>query len=118
MAPPLSVIKIVGKNILFINNIIVYCLSLLPSVLFEKLTATVVFYFTRCHLKGECSVFKKNVLWIKTIHYLNTKRSHLVKIVPMAPFTPKSTSKLRSALHIRYSKVIPLFISRANTAQT
>ena len=51
MAPPLSVIKIVGKNILLINNIIVYCLSLLPSVLFEKLTATVVFYFTRCHLK-------------------------------------------------------------------
>ena len=51
MAPPLFVIKIVGKNILLINNIIAYCLSLLPSVLFEKLTATVVFYFTRCHLK-------------------------------------------------------------------
>ena len=51
MVPPLSVIKIMGKNILLINNIIVYCLSLLPSVLFEKLTATVVFYFTRCHLK-------------------------------------------------------------------
>ena len=33
-----------------------------------------------------------------------------------APFTPKSTSKLRSALHIRYSIVIPRFISRANTA--
>ena len=43
--------KIVDKHILLINNIIVYCLSLLPSVLFEKLTATVVFYFTRCHLK-------------------------------------------------------------------
>ena len=27
-------------------------------------------------------------------------RSHLVTIVPMAPLTPKSTSKLRSALHI------------------
>ena len=51
MAPPLSVIKIVGKNILLINNIIVYCLSLLPSVLFEKLTATVVFYFMMCQLK-------------------------------------------------------------------
>ena len=49
---PLSLsIKIVGKNILLINNIIVYCLSLLPSVLFEKLTATFVLYFTRCHLK-------------------------------------------------------------------
>ena len=60
----------------------------------------------------------KKILWMKTIHYPNTIRSHLVTIVPMAPFTPKSTSKLRSALHIRYSKVIPRFISRANTAQT
>ena len=59
-------------------------------------------------IKGECSVFKKN----------NTIRSHLVTIVPMALFTLKSTSKLRSTLHIRYSEVIPRFISRANTAQT
>ena len=58
------------------------------------------------------------LLWMITIHYPNTVRSHLVTIVPMAPFTPKSTSKLRSALHIRYSKVILRFISRANTAQT
>ena len=43
---------------------------------------------------------------MKTIHYSNTIRSHLVTIVPMAPFTLKSTSKLRSALHIRYSIVI------------
>ena len=28
----------------------------------------------------------------------------------MAPFTPKSLSKLRSALHIGYSIVIPCFI--------
>ena len=48
---PLSVIKIFGKNLLLINNIIVYCMSLFSSVLFEKLTTTVVFYFTRCHLK-------------------------------------------------------------------
>ena len=48
---------------------------------------------------------------MKTIHYPNTIRSHLVTIVPMAPFTPKSTSKLRSALHIRYSIVIRCFIS-------
>ena len=47
---------------------------------------------------------------MKTMHYPNTIRSHLVIIVPVAPFTPKSTSKLRSALHIRYSKVIPRFI--------
>ena len=48
-----------------------------------------------------------------TLSKYNTIRSHLVTIVPMAPFTPKSTSKLRSAQHIRYSKVIPRFISRA-----
>ena len=47
------------------------------------------------------------------MYYPNTIRSHLVTIVPMAPFTPKSTSKLRSAMHIRYSIVIPFFISRA-----
>ena len=58
------------------------------------------------------------LLWMKTMHYPNTVRSHLVTIVPMAPFTPKSTSKLRSALHIRYSIVIPRFISRVNTAQS
>ena len=70
-------------------------------------------------IKGECSVFLIFfLLWMKTMHYPNTIRSHLVTIVPVAPFTPKSTSKLRSALHIRYSKVIPRFISRANTAQT
>ena len=51
-------------------------------------------------IKGECNVFKKKLLWMKTRHYLNTIRSHLVTIVPMAPFTPNSTSKLRSALHI------------------
>ena len=77
-----------------------------------------------CHIsdvciKEECSVFlKKKLLWMKTMHYPNIIRSHLVTIVPVAPFTPKSTSKLRSALHIRYSKVIPRFSSRANTAQT
>ena len=36
---------------------------------------------------------------MKTIMYPNKIRSHLVIIVPMAPFTLKSTSKLRSALH-------------------
>ena len=47
---------------------------------------------------------------MKTIHCPNELRSYLVTIVPMAPFTPKSTSKLRSALHFRYSIVIPRFI--------
>ena len=39
------------------------------------------------------------------IHCPNKIRSHLVTIAPMAPFTTKSTSKLRSALsalHFRY----------------
>ena len=68
-------------------------------------------------LKGECSVFSNFcLLWMKTMHYPNTIRSHLVKIVPMAPFTLKSTSKLRSALHIRNCIVILRFTSRANTA--
>ena len=55
---------------------------------------------------------------MKTNHYPNKIRSHVVTIVPMAPFTPKSISKLRSALHFRYSIVIPRFIRRANTAQS
>ena len=69
-------------------------------------------------LKGNEANLKKNMLWMKTMHHPNTIRAHLVTIVPMAPFTPKSTSKLKSALHFRYSIVIPRFISRANTAQS
>ena len=53
---------------------------------------------------------------MKTIHYPNKIRSHLVTIVPMAPFTPKLTSKLRFALPFKYSIVIPCFIPRANTS--
>ena len=47
---------------------------------------------------------------MKLIHYPNKIRSHLVAIVPIALFTPKSTSKLRSALFFRYSIVITRFI--------
>ena len=43
--------------------------------------------------------------------YLNKIRSHLVTIAPIASFTPKSASKLKSALHIRYLIVILSFIS-------
>ena len=65
-------------------------------------------------IKGTCCLFKnKIILWMTTIHYPKTIRSHLVTIVSMAPFTPKCTSKLRSALHFRYSIVIPHFIPRA-----
>ena len=42
---------------------------------------------------------------MKSIRYPSKTGSHLVTILSMAPFTPKSTSKLRSALHFRYSIV-------------
>ena len=45
-----------------------------------------------------------------TIHYPNKITFQLDTIVPMAPFTLKSTSKLRSAMHFRYSIVIPCVI--------
>ena len=50
-------------------------------------------------LKAYEAFIKKNTLWIKTIHYPNTIKSHLETIASVAPFSPKSTSKLRSALH-------------------
>ena len=55
---------------------------------------------------------------MKTINYPNKIRSHLVTIAPTATFNPKSTSKLRSALHFRYSIVISRFNHHANTAQS
>ena len=55
---------------------------------------------------------------MKKMYYPNTLRSHLDTIVQLAPFTPKSTLKLRSALHFSYSIVIRRFISRENTAQS
>ena len=58
---------------------------------------------------------KKIILWMKTIHYPNKIRSHLITIVSMAPITPKSTSKLRSALHFRYSMVSHASFPIANT---
>ena len=53
-------------------------------------------------LKAYDSYLKKITLWMKTIHYSNKIRSHLVTIVLKVPFTPKSTSKLRSALHFGF----------------
>ena len=50
-------------------------------------------------LKGNAAYLKYFLLWMKRMHYPNTVKSHLVTIVPMTPFTLKSTSKLRSALH-------------------
>ena len=63
-------------------------------------------------------VFKqKNILWMKTNHYPKVITFHSVTIVPMTSFTLKSTPKLRSFLHFRYSIVIPRFIPHANKAQ-
>ena len=42
----------------------------------------------------------------------------VVTIAPMTLFNSKSTSKLRSALHFRYSIVIPRFIARTNKVQS
>ena len=54
---------------------------------------------------------------MKTTIYPNkTLTYHLDSIVPMAPFTPKPTSKLISALHFRYSIVIPCLFPIANIA--
>ena len=76
-------------------------------------------YFTSSKkVKGIGCVFKqKNMLWMKTNHYPNKITLHSVTIVPMTSFTLKSTSKLRSFLHFRYSIVIPRFIPLANKAQ-
>ena len=63
-------------------------------------------------LKGECSVFLEKKIYIMDE---NNSLSEYIKI-PLghnAPFTPKSTSKLRSALHFSYSIVIRRFYSRA-----
>ena len=51
---------------------------------------------------------------MKTNHYPNKKTSHLVTNVPMTSFTLKSTSKLRSFLHFRYSIVISRFTPHVN----
>ena len=61
---------------------------------------------SQCLMSVSQLYLKKYILWMK-IYYPNKIRSHLVTIVPMVPFTTKSTSKLRSALHFsRYSIVI------------
>ena len=54
------------------------------------------------------------ILWrLNEIQSINQS----ITIVPMTSFTLKSTSKLRSFLHFRYSIVIPRFIPQANNAQ-
>ena len=64
-----------------------------------------------------CVFKQKNIFRMKTNHYPNKRTFHLVTVVPMTSFTLKSTTKLRSFLHFRYSIVIPRFIPHANKAQ-
>ena len=70
-------------------------------------------------MKAQCKQYIKRIsfqskkiiiLLVKMIHFPNKLRPHLVVIVRMAPFTLNLTSKLRSALHFRYSIVIPCFV--------
>ena len=55
---------------------------------------------------------KKVTLLRKTSHYPNTIKSHLVTTVSMT-FTLKSTSKLSSDLHFRYSIAISRLTSQS-----
>ena len=59
------------------------------------------------NLKAYDEYLQKNYIIDETIHYPNKIRSHLVTMVPMVQFTPKSISKLRFDLHFRCSIVIP-----------
>ena len=63
-------------------------------------------------------IFEKNYIMDENDSLTEYIKIPLVTIVPMAPFTLKPTSKLRSALHFSYSIVIRSFYSRANTAQS
>ena len=68
--------------------------------------------------KGECNVLKFFFIMDENDTLSEYNKIPLGHNRTNGAFTPKSISKLRSALHIRYSKVIPRFISRANAAQT
>ena len=68
-------------------------------------------------IKGECSVFKKIYIMDENDSLSKYNKIPLGHNRTNGAVYSKSTSKLRSALHVRYSIVIPRFISRANTAQ-
>ena len=86
----------------------------------HKVEQTVGFLmFLSILLRGMQRIFEK-----KYIMDENDSLSEYIKI-PLGHnrtngdvFTPKSTSKLRSALHFSYSIVIRRFYSRTNTAQS
>ena len=55
-----------------------------------KVIMTPINHRTACYMKGIWCAFIKIYIMDKTTHYQNKMRSHLVTIVPMAPFAPKS----------------------------
>ena len=56
--------------------------------------------------RGMQRIFGKNYIMDENDSLSEYIKTHLVTIIPIALFTPKSTSKLRSALHFSYSIVI------------
>ena len=100
-----------------------WCRTAIATTTTTTITATTNNNFNSSEpteFKGECSVFLIYFIMDEndSLSENNKDPTVLVTIVPMVPFTIKSTSKLRSALHIRYSIVIPRFIFRAITAQS
>ena len=84
----------------------------------HKLEWLYVLFLVRIYFTSSKKVTNKTkILWMKTNHYPNKITFHLVTVVRMTSFTLKSTSKLRSFLHFKYSIVIPRFIPHANKAQ-
>ena len=71
-----------------------------------------LYYLTYLQMfKSICCIFKKYIYITDENDPLSEyNKIPLVTIVSMAPFSSRSTPKLRSALHFRYSIVIPLFI--------
>ena len=101
--------------VLFFFLFIVYSVNNHYVVLYK---CTKIKIYILCISVRSNKLLPYHIIWIKIIHYQNKIRSYLVTIAPMAPFTTKITSYLRSALHFRYSIVIPCFIPHANTAQS
>ena len=73
---------------------------------------------TKTCLKGNAAYLKKKFIMDENDTLSEYNEIPLGYNRTNGAVTPKSTSKLRFAQHIRYSKVIPRFIPRANTAQT
>ena len=69
-------------------------------------------------IKGECSVFKKKYIIDENDALSEYNKIPLSHNRTNGAVYSKYISKLRTALHFRYSIVIPCFISRAITAHS